>query len=122
MDKDVALHLMHNYGTRALQIAEISANGYLDRKPAVYPRRLLPKYPYLEAEVVFAVRQEYALKATDVIARRTRLAFIDSDATLSAVDNIVSIMGALLGWSKSRKAEEIKECKEFLATMHRTPN
>ncbi len=43
-------------------------------------RRLYSKYPMLEAEVVFACRQEYACTAVDVLARRTRLAFLDSKA------------------------------------------
>lgn len=120
MDKDVATHLMRNYGTRALQIAEISAAGYLNRKPSSSSQsavRLVAKYPYLEAEVIFAVRQEYAVKATDVIARRTRLAFIDADATASIVPSIVMTMASLLHWSKARQAAEVAECHVFLSTM-----
>ena len=120
MDKDVARHLTQNYGTRALQIAEISKNGYLNRKPTHHAKSLLAKYPYLEAEVVFAVRQEFALKAVDVIARRTRIAFIDSTATGEIVPEIVELMGQMLGWSRSRKKEEIEECEEFLKTMHKS--
>lgn len=118
MDKDIAEHLMRNYGTRALQVAEIEQHGFLDRKASDHPRRLHPKYPYLEAEVVFAVRQEFAEKATDVIARRMRLAFIDSEATAQLVPRVVHMMGELHGWSKARRAEEQKECDVFLATMH----
>lgn len=113
LDRDVAEHLMRNYGTRALQIAEIvRASG-----PA---KRLSPKYPYLEAEVVFAVKQEYATKAVDVIARRTRLAYIDSNAASDAVPKIIELMAPLLGWSRARKAEEVKECEVFLQTMHKS--
>ena len=118
MDKDVAEHLMRNYGTRSLQIAELCRAGYLGRKKEMHPKRLHPKYPYLEAEVVFAVRQEYAVKAVDVLARRTRLAFIDSCAAAEVAPNIVKMMGDMLGWSRSRRAEETKECDEFLKTMH----
>lgn len=118
LDKDISEHLMRNYGTRALQIAEIEREGFLDRKPSDHPRRLHPKYPYLEAEVVFAVRQEYAEKATDVIGRRMRLAFIDSAATAQLVPRVVSMMGDLHGWSKTRREQETNECLEYLATMH----
>jgi glycerol-3-phosphate dehydrogenase len=118
LDKDIAEHLMKNYGTRALQIAEIEKNGFLNRKATDHPRRLHPKYPYLEAEVVFAVNQEYAVKATDVIGRRTRLAFIDSGIALDLMPRVVNMMGELLGWSKPRREQELKECKEYLETMN----
>jgi glycerol-3-phosphate dehydrogenase len=118
LDKDVSEHLMRNYGTRALQIAEIERAGFLDRKPSDHPRRLHPKYPYLEAEVVFAVRQEYAQKATDVLGRRMRLAFIDSASTAQLVPRVVSMMGDLHGWTKARREQETAECLAYLATMH----
>ncbi len=119
MDKDIAEHLMRNYGTRALQVAQIEQEGFLDRKPSDHPRRLHPKYPYLEAEVVFAVRQEYAMKATDVLARRTRLAFIDSNCSRELSQRVVSMMGDLLGWSRSRRDQELRECAQFLDTMNK---
>ncbi|CEG45922.1 glycerol-3-phosphate dehydrogenase [Plasmopara halstedii] len=118
LDKDVAEHLMRNYGTRALQVAEIEQKGFLDRKHSDHPRRLHPKYPYLEAEVVFAVRQEYAQKATDILGRRMRLAFIDSSVSTEMMPRVVYMMGELLGWSKARREQEMAECKEYLATMH----
>ncbi|CAI5726287.1 unnamed protein product [Peronospora destructor] len=118
LDKEIAEHLMRNYGTRALQVAEIEQAGFLDRKQSDHPRRLHPKYPYLEAEVVFAVRQEYALKATDILGRRMRLAFIDSGVGIEMAPRVVHMMGELLGWSKARRAQEMVECKEYLETMH----
>uniref|UniRef100_A0AAV1TQ03 Glycerol-3-phosphate dehydrogenase n=1 Tax=Peronospora matthiolae TaxID=2874970 RepID=A0AAV1TQ03_9STRA len=118
LDKDVAEHLMRNYGTRALQVAAIEQAGFLDRKPSDHPRRLHPKYPYLEAEVVFAVRQEYAQKATDILGRRMRLAFIDSGVGKELMPRVVYMMSQLLGWSKARQEQELAECKEYLETMH----
>jgi glycerol-3-phosphate dehydrogenase len=118
LDKDVAEHLMRNYGTRALQVAEIEQSGFLDRKKSDHPRRLHPKYPYLEAEVVFAVRQEYAEKVTDVIGRRMRLAFIDSQAAAELMPRVVHMMGELHGWSKTRREQEAAEAAQYLATMH----
>ncbi|KAG6621840.1 Glycerol-3-phosphate dehydrogenase, partial [Phytophthora cinnamomi] len=76
LDKDIAEHLMRNYGTRALQV-EIEQDGFLDRKHSDHPRRLHPSTRISRLRS-FAVRQEYALKATDILGRRMRLAFIDS--------------------------------------------
>lgn len=143
LDRDVAEHLLRNYGTRALQIAEVVRRGYWHRRPNASTRRLVGKYPFLEAEVVFAVRQEYALSAVDVLARRTRLAYVDSEAAEQVAPKVVEIMGELLKaragagpvspapapspyppwsspvrqWSKSRKKEEVEEVKRFLQTM-----
>ncbi len=116
-DRDVAEHLTRNYGTRALQIAEIIAQGYPTRGKDLHPKRLVSKHPFLEAEVVFAVQHEYALTAVDVLARRTRLAYVDHDAALEALPLVISLMATLLGWSRARQAQELKDAKAFLDTM-----
>lgn len=91
LDKDVSRHLARNYGTRALQVAQIASR---DPKLA---RRLAPKYPVLAAEVAFAVEQEYAQTIVDVIARRTRLAYLDAKAAADAVPAVIEIMAGPLG-------------------------
>jgi len=120
LPEDICDHLIANYGTRALQIAEIIREGYLNVRPNTLYRlsrhrddgqkgkgneSLLSQYPYIEAEVVFAVEQEYAVKAVDVIARRTRLAYVDSEAAKAVTPRVVEIMGALLKWNKTRKTQ-----------------
>ncbi|KAF0689660.1 Aste57867_18897 [Aphanomyces stellatus] len=119
MDKDIAEHLMKNYGTRALQIGELEQSGFLHRKAGDHPKRLHPKYPYLESEVVFAVQQEYAVKAVDVLARRTRLAFVDAVASDEVMDKVISMMAQLLKWDKKRMAVEKEDARVFLETMHK---
>lgn len=52
-----------------------------------------------------------------MLARRTRLAFIDSKAALEAAPRVIEIMAGLLGWSRARRREEMKEVEEFLTTM-----
>jgi glycerol-3-phosphate dehydrogenase len=73
-DKETAKHLSMNYGTRAVQVAEIAKE-----RPAL-SKRIAHKYPFIRAEVVFACDQEYAETVVDVLARRTRLAFLDAKA------------------------------------------
>ena len=53
-------------------------------------------------QVKYAVR-EYACRAIDVLARRTRLAFTDVHAAREALPRIVDIMGEELGWNEQRK-------------------
>lgn len=50
----------------------------------------------------YAVK-EYACTLVDVLARRTRLAFLDVQAAEEAIPRIAEIMSKELNWSKSRK-------------------
>jgi glycerol-3-phosphate dehydrogenase len=111
LEKDVARHLSRNYGTRALQVAQIAG-----RDPRL-ARRLAPRYPVLAAEVLFAVEQEYALTAVDVLARRTRLAYLDAKAAADATPAVVELMAGPLGWDAKRKAAEVAGVVAFLRTM-----
>jgi glycerol-3-phosphate dehydrogenase len=68
----------------------------------VVGKRLHEEYPYVEAEVAYAVN-EYACTTVDIIARRTRLAFLNVHAAQEAMPRIVEIMARELGWSKQRQ-------------------
>lgn len=66
---------------------------------------------FLVSLIISLWTQEYALKAVDVLARRTRLAFIDSKAAHGAAPRVVEIMAELLGWSKRRCRQELEEVR-----------
>lgn len=84
VDHAIAAHLAHAYGGLAdTLLAEGSAGA---------TRRLAPGHPYIEAEVSWAQRHEMALTADDVLARRTRLAFIDRDAAAAARPRIEALL------------------------------
>ena len=125
--KDVAEHLVKNYGTRALQIGEMvhpssrffESNLYHER---FGPLKLSSAFPFLEAEVVFACRQEYALCAVDVLARRTRLAYLDAEEAAKCIDRVVDIMGKELSWSWRRKKREKAEARSFINDFKRGKN
>ena len=121
-DRDIAEHLTRNYGTRALQIAEIVRAGYPGRKPGLHPKRLVAKHPILEAEIVFAVEQEYARTADDFLARRTRLGYVDQEAAVAAMPHVLDLMGSLLKWSSKEKRQQAKRATEFLETMQINPD
>jgi len=67
--------------------------------------------------VRYAVRHEFAQRAVDVIARRTRLSFLNAQAALESLPNVIDIMGEELRWSRQRKEVEWKESVHFLASM-----
>ena len=79
--------------------------------------RLNAQLPYIEAEVRYAARMEYAAKAVDFIARRARMAFLDTEATIEALPRVIDIMGEELDWSETRRQSEFEETINFLASM-----
>lgn len=112
---DVAKHLMDTYGDRAWAVCAM-AEPTGQRWP-VHGRRLDESYPYLEEEVKYAVKNEYAQTATDVIARRTRLAFLNAQAALEALPRVIDIMGQELGWSNAEKERQLAGSRDFLFSM-----
>ncbi|KAJ3185929.1 mitochondrial glycerol-3-phosphate dehydrogenase [Gaertneriomyces sp. JEL0708] len=115
LDTDVAQHLSTSYGDRAWAVATV-ANLTGERWP-VRGKPLAVGYPYIQGEVRYAVQREYACTAVDVIARRTRLAFLNAQAALEALPTVIDIMADELNWDQARKDKELAEAKEFLKFM-----
>ena len=65
-------------------------------------RRLHSEFPYIDAEVRYACR-EYAASAVDVIGRRLRLAFLNTQAAGEALPTVVNIMAEEYKWSETEK-------------------
>lgn len=115
MDTDVAQALAGSYGTRAWRVAAIEDPTEMSWPK--YGKRISPNYPYIEAEVRYAVREEYACTAVDVLARRTRLAFLNAEAAQSALPKVIELMSEELGWDKQRQEQEFISATQFLTTM-----
>ncbi|XVF23538.1 hypothetical protein REPUB_Repub13aG0047200 [Reevesia pubescens] len=115
MDTAAAKHLSHAYGTLAERVATIAQNETLGK-------RLAHGYPYLEAEVAYCARNEYCESAVDFIARRSRLAFLDTDAAGRALPRIIQILATEHNWDKSRQKQEMQKAKEFLETFKSSKN
>ncbi len=54
--------------------------------------KLHPDYPYTKAEVVWAVRNEMAIKVEDVLARRIRILFLDARAAVQMGPIVADLM------------------------------
>ncbi len=55
--------------------------------------------------------------AVDFIARRCRLAFLNSQTALDVLPRVVDVMAVELGWSSSRKRKELQDGALFLESM-----
>ncbi|XP_049379989.1 glycerol-3-phosphate dehydrogenase SDP6, mitochondrial isoform X2 [Solanum stenotomum] len=115
MDTAAAKHLSHAYGALAERVASIAQNENLGK-------RLAHGYPFLEAEVAYCAREEYCESAVDFVARRCRLAFLDTDAAQRALPRIIEILAAEHKWDKSRQKQELHKGKEFLETFKSSKN
>jgi glycerol-3-phosphate dehydrogenase len=71
---------------------------------------IAPGRPDLLAEVVIAARREQARTVADVLLRRTRLGLLAAPQLRSGepVERVARTLGAELGWSDSRVAEELE--------------
>ena len=115
IDTETAKHLTTAYGDRAWTVAALCAPT--ERRFPVRGQALSALYPFVDGEVRYAVRHEYAQTAVDVIARRTRLAFLNAQAALEALPNVIDIMSAELGWGKQRQIREWEDSVRFLRSM-----
>ncbi|MCS6868356.1 FAD-dependent oxidoreductase [Thermus sp.] len=95
-------HLYAAYGALAGEVA------------ALGDRPLLPGLPYLEGEVVWAVRREMAQKPLDVLARRLGLALLDQGLAERALPRVVALMAPLLGWEQGQREALLEEARRAL--------
>jgi glycerol-3-phosphate dehydrogenase len=103
---DAATSLVDRHGTDAARVAELGAELEM-----LTP--LAAGFPYLEAEVAWAVRHELALGLDDVLARRLRLVHELPDRGAAIAPRVAAIVGSELGWDERRQAIETDR---FLAT------
>ncbi|XP_073401752.1 glycerol-3-phosphate dehydrogenase, mitochondrial isoform X3 [Dendrobates tinctorius] len=111
LESEVAQHLAATYGDKAFEVAKLAK--VTGKRWPIVGKRLVSEFPYIEAEVKYALR-EYACTAVDVISRRTRLAFLNVQAAEEALPRIVDIMAKELNWKEQKKKEELETAKQFL--------
>lgn len=90
---------------------------HVSHKAIRFLPRLIHLSAVIEAEVRYAVRNEYAQTAVDFIARRCRLSFLNAEAAFEALPRVVAIMADELGWSAARKTQELRRGVMFLGSM-----
>ena len=96
------------YGGRAAEIAEL-CTGELAHALGEDGRMLA-------AEVVFAIREEFALTLEDIVFRRMMIGF-DADQGRPRYDQIAAIAAAEAGWSPEQKAQQLDELIEYAESL-----
>jgi glycerol-3-phosphate dehydrogenase len=66
----------------------------------------------LASEVVFAIRNEFALTLTDLVYRRLMVGFAP-DQGRGMYDRIASIAAQELNWDAARRADELRRLEDY---------
>ncbi|MGD8752351.1 MAG: glycerol-3-phosphate dehydrogenase C-terminal domain-containing protein, partial [Anaerolineales bacterium] len=106
LDKNTLRRLIYTYGHDYSQLLNSDDGGYGNHAD------LCQSGGVLNAEVLHAVRNEMALRLSDVIMRRTEFGTA-SMPTESCLNWCADLMGAELGWDEERKRREIEEVKAY---------
>lgn len=113
LPEDVCKHLAAKYGSRAVRIGELLAEN------THWSEKIHPDYPYIRAEVIYAVRNEMAVTPRDFLARRVRLEITDWKATSNCASIVADLMSDELGWSEHEMNSQISaytaEIRRFIA-------
>jgi glycerol-3-phosphate dehydrogenase len=104
---------LHIYGSEAVEIeALISKNPGLGEC-------IHPGFPNTKAEVIWAARHEHARTLEDVLARRTRLLFLDARAAVEAAPIAAALLAVELKkdtvWEKSQVASFTELASGYMA-------
>ncbi|MCB0512531.1 MAG: glycerol-3-phosphate dehydrogenase/oxidase [Bacteroidetes bacterium] len=76
------------------------------------------KYPYSDAEFIFFIRFQNALKIDDLLTRRTLVTYQMKNFDAEYVSKIATIMAKELDWNDTQKLNEINDYKNAWQLMH----
>lgn len=94
---------LHFYGSDGLLIRGLcKENGSL-------LELIHPGLPNIRAEVIWAIRNEMAMTLEDVLARRTRILFLDARAAMEAAPVVAALMAMEMNKNDDWKQQQINE-------------
>ena len=108
VDPDTLARLITRYGAKALPVLQL-----MDHEPSL-AQPVCPHHEVSQAEVVHAVRGEFACTLTDVLARRTRIAW-SSCQGLDARSTLTELLRRYAGVSADEVERQAEQYRRFLA-------
>ncbi len=91
------------YGSDAQAIQKLAAEN-----PEI-AEKLHPDFPNIAAEVIWAVRNEMAMKVEDVLSRRIRILILDAQAAMDSAEKVAQIMAKELKKDEAWISKEIQD-------------
>jgi len=98
-----------NFGPLSFYGSDAPAIRQLIDEDAALGRQLDVQLPYVEAEVVWAAREEMARTVEDVLARRTRALFLNAKAALRMAPRVAALLARELGCDQKWQADQIEK-------------
>jgi glycerol-3-phosphate dehydrogenase len=106
LDKEIISRFYHFYGENAKKILSKIKSGN---------NKLLDEnYPYYEEEIKYLIKEEFAIKPSDILIRRLMIALVDIEEAKNLSDKIIAIMKKEFSWDEKRVREEEREIEERL--------
>jgi glycerol-3-phosphate dehydrogenase len=87
------------------------------RQDADLAERLVEQLPYTRAELVFSMEREQACTLSDLLVRRTHVAFETRDHGRATARRVAPLVAARLGWSDVRTAHALAEYDADVARL-----
>jgi glycerol-3-phosphate dehydrogenase len=113
VDDGLVRHLLHRYGTAAMQLI-----GRLAADP-VAARPVVNGLPYRRIEVTRAAETEMAATLDDVLRRRVPISFRHADGGVEAASDVGSLMSTALGWDADETARAVEQYRSGVADERR---
>jgi glycerol-3-phosphate dehydrogenase len=104
-----AEQLFDRYGTRAVEV--------IDAIDAGDDTMLRNSSEYSALEIEHIIATESVVHLSDILLRRTNLAFTGA-ITVELLEELVEIAAGVLGWQQERRADEIRHATALLADAH----
>jgi glycerol-3-phosphate dehydrogenase len=98
---------LHDYGTDANAIFALA-----DTNPD-WSGRLHPRLPYIQAEIIWAAREELCMTVEDALSRRTRSLLLDARAAIECAPLVAGLLATELGHDLTWQLAQIAAFSEL---------
>jgi glycerol-3-phosphate dehydrogenase len=109
LSEETATHLARRYGSRAGRVLALTVEDRALGRP------LCPGLPDIEAEVLFAARQDDARSLGDVFIRRMHLFWQAPDQGEGATERAGDLLARELGWSREQRQASLDQYSREVA-------
>ncbi len=96
LDEKTSKHLIHMYGDKANEVFKCISKV----------EKLHPNYSYINAEVIYCIKEEFVKKPIDFLVRRSNIALIDIQGAKEMLDKVLVLMQNELNWDDEKVQNE----------------
>lgn len=107
---------------KAIEVAKLTPHKCITEVLPIPPpepaagENLHPAFDYKTGDVLRAVNLEMARTAEDVLARRTRMLFLNADAAIAAAPGVIKLIAQQLNHDELWKSNQLRQFRELAAS------